>query len=90
MSWTDQTPQVATEEHLQLCWSGGRPGERFRCYLCGYKFVLGDTWRFVFDNGGSGSGNFLVCEICDCDDIRDRWKLHCEAGRRKYWWMFRK
>lgn len=89
MSWIDQTPQIATEEHLRLQWSGGAPGERFRCYLCGHKFVVGDTWRFVFDNGRGGSGNFLVCDMCDAPDIVHRWKLHCEAGRRKYWWMIR-
>jgi hypothetical protein len=86
--FTDQKPQTATENDLKLRWSCGKPGERFRCYLCGHKFQVGDTWRFVYSNSTPGAtGNFLVCDKCDGPDVLDRWVKHCEAARTQFWWM---
>lgn len=84
----DGESKVATEEHCSLPWNGTPGGERFRCYLCGHRFVVGDKWRFVLANGtGKGMGNFLVCEPCDGPDVLDRWDTHCEEGQMKFFWM---
>jgi hypothetical protein len=89
MSFMDGKSRIATETDCQACWSGGKPGERFRCYLCGIKFKAGDTWAFVYDNdeNGSGYGNFLVCELCDAGDVRGRWKEACQEAERRFWWL---
>jgi len=95
MSFTDQKPQVATERDLKAKWGGHGPGEKFRCYLCGYKFKVGDVWRWVYgdnrqvkdlDGKTWGVCNFMTCEDCDGDDVLDRWvkaneELHC-----RFWW----
>ena len=85
MNFLDQTPQVATEKHLALRWSGGKPGERFRCYLCGHKFQVGDVWRFVLSTVWI---NFLVCEKCDGEDVVDRWAQKIAELREKAWWLW--
>jgi hypothetical protein len=88
MSFIDGKPRIATEADCQACWSGGKPGVRFRCYLCGIKFQVGAIWRFVYDNDGASSGgNFLVCQNCDGDDVRERWKLHNQDAKRRFWWL---
>ena len=84
MSFTDQKPRVATIDDTQAAWSGYQNGERFRCYLCGHKFIVGDQWRFVF---GDGYINFLVCEKCDCADVQQIWKDRNEELRNKFWWF---
>jgi hypothetical protein len=85
----DQRPHVATQEDCQAPWGGEEGGARFRCYLCGYKFEVGDIWRFVYGNDGDGSGfgNFLTCERCDCEDIREKWKKHTQEAETKFWWL---
>lgn len=55
-------------------WGGGPLGERFRCYLCGVHFKVGDYWRFQFVN--KRSINFLVCEACDTPDLMEKWWAH--------------
>lgn len=66
MSFTDGKPRRATEHDLKARWSGGKPGDFFRCCLCGYKFQLGDYWRWQYTNDTSGAGgNPMVCEKCD-------------------------
>ena len=89
MGFTDGNPRVATESDIVGKWSGGKPGECFRCYLCGYKFCVGDIWRFVYDNDGNGAGfgNFLVCSKCDCDNVRENWKQHINIAVEKYWFL---
>jgi hypothetical protein len=83
VSWTDQTPQVATVEHLRLPWNGSP--KNFRCYLCGHAFVLGDRWRWVFcPRGGS---NFMTCERCDGPDVLDRWVKQNEVAKDMFWWL---
>ena len=93
MSFTDGKPRVATEADIKMQWSGGKPGQRFRCYLCGHKFAVGDTWRFLYMNGTPGvhCGNALVCEKCDGPDAVERMAAHAKAWaefREKdaYWW----
>lgn len=66
MSFTDGKPRYATKRELGANWSGGKPGEFFRCSLCGYKFQLDDYWRWQYTNDVSGAGgNPMVCEKCD-------------------------
>jgi hypothetical protein len=87
--FTDQKPQIATEEDLKRRWSARKPGEAFRCYLCGHRFQVGDTWRWVYANGTPGSrfGNFLVCPSCDGPDVLERWVKHGQEAKNKYWWL---
>lgn len=83
-------PQIATKTHLELNWRGGKKGERFRCYLCGYKFKEGDYWRFQFTNDVHGAaGNPLVCQNCDGtkEEIIKKWKKMHEEVETKYWWF---
>lgn len=88
MSFTDGKPLLATEEHLKAPWSGKRDGSMFRCRMCGYKFQLGDYWRFVYTNDIPGAGgNPLVCERCDGGDVCARWVQMCEEARTKFWWF---
>lgn len=71
-SFTDQKQRIATEEDLVARWSFGKPGEKFRCYLCGHKFKIGDKWRWVY-SASKGLCNFITCEKCDGIDVLDRW-----------------
>lgn len=82
MSFTDQRPRVATPADCAAKWSCGKPGERFRCHLCGHKFVPGDVWRWVYCGTGLvcelngkryGVPNFMTCAACDGEDVRARW-----------------
>lgn len=86
MSFTDGKARIATEVDCQACWSGGKPGARFRCYLCGIKFKVGDTWRFVY-NAGDGLINILVCSDCDGDDVQQRWQQQCQEAEQRFWWL---
>lgn len=87
MSFTDQKQRIATEQECNARWEGSSPGKRFRCYLCGYKFVVDDCWRWIYDNGIDGPGNFIVCVKCDSPDVIDRWRKHNEEANQKFWWM---
>lgn len=76
MSFMDGKPRIATAEEIGYRWLGGKPGERFRCSMCGHKFAIGDQWRCVYTNFKPwASGNPLVCKSCDGadDDVRRRW-----------------
>ena len=89
MSFTDGKPRVATEEEVDASWGGMKHGKRFRCYLCGYKFQVGDTWRWVYANGHSPAyGNFMVCDKCDGLDVLDKWNKANEEARQKFWWIW--
>lgn len=88
MSFTDGKQNVATQHDVDACWSGEAPGRRFRCYMCGHKFVVGDPWRFVYMNNTRAScGNALVCTTCDGDDVVERMSAHAERGEKEFWWM---
>jgi hypothetical protein len=66
-TWTNGKPFTATHEHCHVMrWSCGKPGEKFRCALCGHKFVPGETvrWQYTNDTPGAG-GNPFVCQSCD-------------------------
>lgn len=93
MSFTDGKPQIATEEDCQARWSGRKPGERFRCGLCGYKFKVGDQWRWLYTNslgnGGIYCGNPLVCASCDDEHVIDKWKALCDEYYSDKFWHFR-
>jgi hypothetical protein len=69
MSFLNGKPFIATEEHVKSKWGGG-----FHCKLCGHKFAVDDTVRFIYanGNGSNGSGNFLVCQECDGPDVLER------------------
>jgi hypothetical protein len=86
MSFTDQKPRLATEHDLNAKWSGDEPGKRFRCGLCGYKFTLGDTWRWVYA-GKIGLSNFIVCDKCDSTDILDKWNNHYNEAKQRFWYF---
>ncbi len=89
MSFIDQKPHIATEAQCAARWSAGKPGEKFRCYLCGHKFVVGDIWRWVFGNtNGQALGNFLVCQKCDGDDVLERYKAAIAEAKQRFWWLY--
>lgn len=88
---------VATEKETKLNWSGAKNGLKFRCGLCGHRFVVGDRWRGVMANTGRNPevrhGNFLVCGSChDLHDGNDEKLLAIRAqqeqeARRRFWWL---
>lgn len=87
MSFIDQKPQVATARHCQAPWGGVKNGQRFKCYLCGYKFKVGDVWRWIYA-GGAGLINFITCEKCDGPDVLERWvamNREYKELRKKFW-----
>ena len=91
MSFMDGKPLVATEKHCKS-WGGSREnGSKFRCYLCGHKFVVGDVWRFQYVNDIKGAyGNPLVCENCDegHEKTRKKWVKLCKQYESdKFWWF---
>lgn len=96
MSFTDQKPRVATEEDCTARWSFGKPGQNFRCSLCGYRFKVGDIWRWQYSYGKTitidgrkrGLTNFMVCEKCDGPDALDRWAAANEEALTRFWWLF--
>ena len=91
MSFTDGKPVTVTEEHLKIRWGGRDPSKcPFRCYMCGNKFEVGGTFRFVYSNGVEGAGgNPLVCADCDGPnwDVVERWKAMRHEARTKFWWF---
>lgn len=82
-SWTDQTPQVATEEDIHAPWNGGKDGKYFRCYLCGHRFAVGDIWRWAY----TSFGNLIVCNQCDGSDVVGKWKSMHEEAQERFWWF---
>lgn len=92
MSFTDQRPWTVTENDMATRWGGidaRSERSRFRCMLCGHRFEVGDSARWVYMNGTAGAhcGNVFVCQPCDGDDVRDRIVAHAKEGREKHWWM---
>ena len=88
--FTNQKHRHVTEKELVANWSGGKKGKYFRCTLCGYKFKLGDYWRWVYANDTPNTfGNFMVCFKCDNENVLEdavalyaEWQKDCEG---KYW-----
>jgi hypothetical protein len=84
-SFTDQKQRDVTQHDLDARWGGSGPGERFKCYLCAHKFVLGDKWRWVY---GESNGNLIVCGACDGtnEEVVAKWKALCdEYFGNKFW-----
>ena len=88
MSFTDQKQFIATEEDCNFQWGGGKNGSKFRCYLCGHKFKVGDKVRWVYA-GHKKVINFFTCDKCDGTDVVDRFvalnKSYQEL-KKKFWW----
>lgn len=80
MSFTDQRSQVVTDKDV-------KPGERFRCHLCGHKFAVGDVWRWVY-SCGHALPNFITCFACDGPDVLNKWVAANEEARRRFWWLY--
>jgi len=70
-NFTNQQPWIATEKDCDAPWSGYKHGKHFRCGLCGYKFKVGDTVRWVYA-GKVRHTNFLVCTECDGEDVLEK------------------
>ena len=85
MSFTDQKPRKATEQQV-TSW-GGRfeHGKRFRCYLCGHRFKVGEYWRCVTGTK-VGLSNFIVCELCDGPDVLSEWQRRNKELEKRFWW----
>jgi len=78
-SFTDGKQRLATEEDLKACWGGIDNG--FRCCFCGYKFKLGDKWRWQYTNDiKNAGGNPVVCAKCDegIEKTREKWIEKCK------------
>lgn len=87
MSFTDQKPRIATKDDVRGRWALGKPGERFRCYLCGHRIAEGETWRWVF-GGNRGVINFITCEKCDGPDVLDRFAAAMNECKTRFWWVY--
>ena len=94
-SFANGERQITTAKHCQLAWGGGEKGKYFRCGLCGYKFVEGDGWRFLYTNDIPGAGgNPLVCDNCFVtkEEARKQWVLmvaQFKSMKTKYWYFFK-
>jgi hypothetical protein len=88
MLFTDQKPHKIDEDMLKTF---KRVKNRCACYMCGQDFKVGEVFRWVFTNGTEGaSGNPIVCENCDGDDVIERWKAkHSQFKEIKnsFWWF---
>jgi len=71
--FTDQKPHIATDKDVKALWSGASNGRKFYCKLCGHKFQIGDTYRWV-SAGSIHRINLLVCSKCDGPDVLDHWE----------------
>lgn len=85
MSFTDQKPRKATRADLKAKWLGEASGVAFRCYLCGYRFKLGDYWRWISATK-IGLTNFVVCEKCDDIHVLDKWVVANKELEVRFWW----
>jgi len=73
-AFTDQRPHEVSVRILNLPWNGRH--DQFHCYLCGYAFREGDTYRWVFGQGKIA--NFLICATCDGPDVFKRFRAACD------------
>lgn len=91
-NFTDGLSLIATEKHVNAPWSGDK--KNFRCGFCGYKFVVGDYFRWIFTNDINGAGgNPLVCKACDTGnnvEMREKWCAKwAEWNSGKFWWFIK-
>lgn len=90
MSFTDGKPWVATEAECKAQWGGRKGG--FRCVLCGYRFIPGDTVRWQYTNDSPGAcGNPLVCVACDGskEEIVAKMIAMRAETKGRMWWFCR-
>ena len=76
MSFTNQKPQVVTKESIK---------QINRCYLCGEPLHVGEYYRWVY-MGGQGVVNFITCEECDGDDVKERFIVMNKEFKKRFWW----
>jgi hypothetical protein len=90
------TPKIATEDDTKLRWSGAKPGERFRCVLCGHKFVAGDSYTIVYANDLPHTyGNPICCTAHgNVEQLRAAYAQRCEEFRTsesdRFWFFHRR
>jgi hypothetical protein len=96
-SWKTGELLVATESDCNARWSCGKPGEHFRCGFCGYKFKVGDKWRWLYCNDQpKAPGNSLVCEKCNdtneklIEKWHQKWEIWRTFTKSEEWWWFNK
>lgn len=95
MSFTDGKRFVVSSEDTKQGWAGGENGSRFRCNLCGHKFVSGDGCRFQYmgyetyighDRKKYGVPNILVCDPCDGPEVINDWiNTIMEFNSDRFW-----
>ncbi|HEC65735.1 MAG TPA: hypothetical protein ENI23_10590 [bacterium] len=73
---------------------------KFRCYLCGHKLIVGDKYRHLYFfqddsviintvlSDGTPIPRLLVCGTCDTSNIVEKWKNRCEEAIDRFWWLF--
>lgn len=92
MSFTDGVRWQVTAKDLTYSWSGEKNAAAFRCRLCGHKFAVGDTARFVYANfkdSPSNYGNFFTCTGCDGPDVLERAAAQELEAQTRFWWLRR-
>lgn len=88
MSFTDGKQRIATDEECKLDWNCGKNGKYFRCFLCGYRFEIGDKWRFIY--GMRKTTNYFACDDCDDGDNESMAQKGCEhykEYKRRFWYF---
>lgn len=92
VSFTDQQPRIATEADCSGEWDGSPNGLRFRCTVCGYRFRVGDVWRWHYSAGlhigKMGLPNSLLCGGCDGPDVNIRIVEHWREAITRFWHLF--
>ena len=75
-------------------WGCGEPGVRFKCYLCGHKFVVGDGYvmHVTPKHNDTYLPNFLSCDKCRVDavfydGIEAVWAKQVEESKTRFWWV---
>jgi hypothetical protein len=94
----DGQQHIVDAEMCNRKWGGSPAGLKFRCALCGHKFVPGNIVRFVITNtrvaseAGAPSGNPFVCSKCDgtneyvytkLKDMKEEWN----KIKQQFWWF---
>jgi hypothetical protein len=87
------TSKIADEEVCKARWSCGKPGEFFRCALCGHRFVPGDAYTLVYTNDiPKTNGNPICCSSHGTiAEMREQYRALCEEFRTtesdKFWFF---
>lgn len=85
---------IADDTTCKARWGCGKPGVRFRCYLCGHKFQAGDGYVMHVSpkHDGQHLPNFLSCDICRNEavysgGIEAVWSKQVDEAKTRFWWM---